>query len=208
MFRLHAKRRGCGAKHVPRGAPETRNELGQGGHGGAPHRSRATARPLAHAERPNTGWGGIVRHRAPAASRHPKRQAKRVAWRAPPHGVPLQSNPPTPGKTARGKADARKHAVDMDTSCPAEAPRGGRGPRGNAVRLRPTQSRLHHPLRGRQGRDASGAVPVVLHATSRVRAEARNEGRRETRLASSRAEHRPVKGHAPHRRGPSPTGRP
>lgn len=67
MFRLHAL--GAAAGQITSGGapgPET-IEGGKGAVKG-PRRSRATARRLAYAERPNTGWGAIVRHRAPAAT--------------------------------------------------------------------------------------------------------------------------------------------
>lgn len=105
------------------------------------------------------------------------------------------------------QAAARKHAVDMDTSGP-KTQGGGRDPGGHR---RPAPSRG----RGSTSRGERGSGTATLPAPSSSSCMQRpgvGPGRGTEAAANaappSRTEHRPVKGHAPHRRGRSPSGRP
>ena len=155
MFRLHAKRRGCGASasRARLSGPET----SEGG-GGTRRSSTSVAGngwvKLAHAERPNTGWGA---HRAAPRARR-LTAPKRVAWRAPPHTVPIRRSPPTPGRAARGRAAARKHAVDMATSCARPRHRGG-GSRSEG-QTRSGSVPLNHDSATRQGAGQAATCPA------------------------------------------------
>lgn len=103
---LSARLRG---RAPPAGLPDLKQTEGARGAMEGPRRSRATARPLTDAGQPSTGWGAIVRHRVPAAT-------KGVAGHAPPHRVPLQKNPPTLGRTARCKLPHGSTPLTWDTS--------------------------------------------------------------------------------------------
>lgn len=148
-----------------------------------PRRSRATARRLADAERPSTGWGPLCGTACPPP--------QGVAGHAPPYRVPFK--PADTRLNGTLQAAARKHAVDMDTSGPKNG--GGRvevrgAPKADSV----PRTRLRLPRTGRRDRDASGAVLIVLHATSRGRVGARHGGYRERGS--------PVSRRAPPRQGP------
>lgn len=165
-----------------------------------PRRSRATARPLTVPGQPSAGWGAIVRHRVPAAA------AKGVAGHAPPHRVPLQRNPPTLGRTARCKLPHGSTPLTWDTSGQKKRRGQGRDPGHTGGRLRPANA-APPPVNGATDRDTSGAVLIVLHATSRGRAGARHRGHHER---GSTVSHRAPPRQEPHAAPPgtSPSGRP
>lgn len=164
-----------------------------------PKRTRGTRGPwrvhVGHGQRPDDSR--MQNGRAPAGgplcgtARPPPRRG--VAGRAPPHRVPLRENQPANTRlNGTMQAAERKHAVDMRHLGPKNvgeveirgAPTAGSVPR----------TRLRLPRTGRRDRDASDAVLIVLHATSRGRAGARHGGYRKHGS--------PVSRRAPPRRGP------
>lgn len=199
MFRLHALGAAAGqsASGATSDGPETKEgaKEGRGGTTSVTGNGRTT-RGCKTAER---RMGGHCA--APRARRHGERRLRH----APPHRVPLQSNPPTLGRTARCKLPHGSTSLTCDTSGQKTkgaiqirgAPMADSGPR--------TWARL--PRTGRRGHDASDAVLMVLRATSRGRAGARHGGRRERgSTVSRRAPPRQEPRAAPP--GTSPSGRP
>lgn len=186
---LSARLRG---RAPPTGLPDPRRTRGARGTMEGPRRSRATARPLTGAERPSTGWGAIVRHRVPAAT-------KGVAGHAPPHRVPLQRNPPTLGRTAQCKLPHGSTPLTWDTSGQKNV--GGWSRSGGHRRPAPSRER------GSASRErADGAATLPTPSSSSCMQHPGVGPRRDTEATAnaappSRAEHRPVKSHAPHRRG-------
>lgn len=149
-----------------------------------PRRSRATARRLTDAERPSIGWGAIVWHRAPAAT---EGSLARAAAQS-----PITWKPANTRLNGTMQAATRKHAVDMGHLGPKNV--GGVKIRGAPKAGSVPRARLRHPRTGERDRDASDAVLIVLHATSRGRAGARHEGHRKRGS--------PVSRRAPPPRGP------
>ena len=187
---LSARLRG---RAPPTGLPDLKSTKGARGAMEGPRRSRATARPLTGAGQPSTGWGAIVRHRVPAATKGGGRA--RAAAQSPITRKPANTRP-----NGTMQAAARKHAVDMGHLGPKKR-RGmveirGTPPKAGSV----PRTRLRLPRTG-DGPRRFRRRPHRLACN--VPGSGPGRGTEETvnTAPPSRAEHRPVKSHAPHRRG-------
>lgn len=136
---LSARLRG---RAPPTGLPDPKRARGARGAMEGPRRSRATARPLTDAERPSTGWGAIVRHRAPAATK--EGSLARAAAQS-----PITWKPANTRLNGTMQAATRKHAVDMGHLGPKNVG-GGQDPGGTEGRLRPADA-APPPADGRTG---------------------------------------------------------
>lgn len=118
---------------------------------------------------------------------------------------PITKKPANTRPNGTMQAAARKHAVDMGHLGPKKRRGQGQDPGHTGGRLLPANA-APPPVNGATGRDASGAVLIVLHATSRGRAGARHGGHHECgSTVSHRAPPRQEPRTAPP--GTSPSGR-